>query len=102
MLVDDRPLGPVLCYAWNHYRPARPEAQLCLEQKPPFRINFIAYNADRSVLSESGWHGCWFLDVCTTTRRNQRKGDRIITLQGFRYRGMEAPWTHNNFNLYLK
>ena len=104
MLTDDRPLGPVLCYDWKHHKPARPEAQLCLEQTAPFRINFIAYNADRSTLSESGWHGCWFLDVCkmTSPRRNQRGGDRIITLQGFRYMGMAAPWTHNNFKLYLK
>ena len=103
MLVDDHPLGDVLCYAWNHYRPARPEAQLCLEQSPPFRINFITHNADRSVLSESGWHGRWNVDVCTTSnsRHNQKKGDRIMTLFGFRYLGIAAPWTHNNFQLYL-
>lgn len=86
MLVDDHPLCDVLCYASNHYRPPRLEAQLCLELPRPHRINFITYSADRSVQSESGWHGRRSQDVCTRTiaRQTQKGGDRIITLSGFR------------------
>ena len=94
------PLGPVLCYSWWHEWPRRPEAVLCLEQKTPFRLNFIQYTDDGKKFSESGWIGQWSEDVCTQTviRRQkviQEAGGHIITLMGLHYRGLYADWYHN-------
>ena len=98
------PLGPVLCYSWWHEWPRRPEAVLCLEQKTPFRLNFIQYTDDGKKFSESGWIGQWSEDVCTQTviRRQkviQEAGDRIITLMGLRCSGLYAHWYHNELTL---
>ena len=101
------PLGPVLCYSWWHEWPRRPEAVLCLEQKTPFRLNFIQYTDDGKKFSESGWIGQWYEDVCTETVRRRGKyqyeaGDHIITLMGLRYSGMFSDWFHNELTLLKK
>ena len=102
------PLGEAICYTWEHIRPRRPEAVLCLEQTAPFNINFIQLTSDGNVYSESGWHGSWTRDVCTRTRKIGRHGpwqharDEIITLQGLRYKGLDADWTHYDFTLARK
>ena len=101
------PLGPVLCYSWWHFVPHRPEAVLCLEQKTPFRLNFIQYTDDGNKYSESGWTGQWSEDVCTQTviRRQkvlQEAGDHRITLMGLRYSGMFSGWFHDNLTLVKK
>ena len=101
------PLGPVLCYSWWHERPRRPEAVLCLEQKTPFRLNFIQYTDDGNKFSESGWIGKWYADVCTQTVKRGRQvvhepGDSIITLMGLRYSGMYSDWFHNELTLLKK
>ena len=101
------PLGPVLCYSWWHERPRRPEAVLCLEQKSPFRLNFIQYTDDGDKFSESGWIGKWYEDVCTQTVKRGRQvvhepGDSIITLMGLRYSGMYSDWFHNELTLLKK
>ena len=98
------PLGPVLCYSWWHEWPRRPEAVLCLEQKNPFRLNFIQYTDDGKKFSESGWIGQWSEDVCTQTMIRRQKviqeaGDHIITLMGLHYRGLYADWYHNELTL---
>ena len=101
------PLGPVLCYSWWHFAPHRPEAVLCLEQKTPFRLNFIQYTDDGNKYSESEWTGQWSEDVCTQTviRRQkvlQEAGDHRITLMGLRYSGMFSEWFHDNLTLVKK
>ena len=48
------------------------------------------------------WPGVWFEDVCQVTRRvkrwcrkGQTKGDKRLTLNGFRYLGLDGKWWHN-------
>ena len=102
------PLGPVLCYIWEHFRPERPEAILCLEQTAPFQMNFIQLTSGGNLYTESGWHGSWTRDVCTRTRKIgrhgpwQHAGDEIITLQELRYKGLDVDWTHYDFTLVRK
>ena len=99
------PLGPVVCYEWEH--PGRLRAVLCLEQRAPFRINFITYLSayevtPSSVRTESGWHGQWFEQVCRTAvhaknrrRRLETAEGRQIALRGVCFLGMDTDWPHD-------
>ena len=99
------PLGAVKSYKWQHA--GRPDALLFLEQEFPFRINFQTFDENVQMRTESGWHGTHGKNTCTEdivvkTRCRPRgflaaqKGDVRITLDGFRYLGMDAEWTHNS------
>ena len=63
--ISPLPLGEVLELKWRHK--GREDAAILLEQAFPHRLNFISYNADGSIESESGWHGRWFRDTSTAT-----------------------------------
>ena len=102
-MVSAAPLGPVVCYDWLHE--GRAPAILIRETTNPCRVLFRSYDANGAVLSDSGWHGTSSQDKCTTsmtyrTRRGrtitQTEGDMHITLDAFRYAGMDAEWTRNN------
>ena len=108
-MVCAAPLGPVDCYEWFHE--GRASAELFLEKTVPFRIFFRTFDGHGVVQSESGWHGSWYQDVCTgsITYRNrcggtyiQTAGDIKLTLDGFRYLGMDAEWTHNDMTFEKK
>ena len=108
-MVCAAPLGPVDCYEWFHE--GRAPAELFLEKTPPRRIFFRYYDGHGVVQSESGWHGIWSQDVCMTSRtwrdrqgvsHTQTAGDMEITLDGFRYSGMDAEWTHDNMTFEKK
>ena len=108
-MVCAAPLGPVDCYEWLHE--GRASAELFLEKTHPWRICFRSYDGHGVVQSESGWHGIWSQDVCMTSRtwrdrqgvsHTQTAGDMEITLDGFRYSGMDAEWTHDNMKFVKK
>ena len=48
-LVSVTPLGPVEIYGWNHI--GRVTCYLCLEQTPPYRIDYLHMNPDGTVPS---------------------------------------------------
>ena len=108
-MVCAAPLGPVDCYEWLHE--GRAPAELFLERTLPRRIFFRNSDGNGNVRSESGWHGLWCQDVCTTSMRFRNRGggssiqtagDMSITLDGFRYSGMDAEWTHDNMTFEKK
>ena len=108
-MVCAAPLGPWDCYEWLHE--GRAPAELFLERTLPRRIFFRYHDGHGVMQSESGWHGIWSQDVCTTSMRCRNRhgrssiqtaGDMSITLDGFRYSGMDAVWTHNNMTFYKK
>jgi hypothetical protein len=94
-------LGPVICYEWLHASRAR--AVLCLEQRSPFRMNFIQYADDGvTIVSESGWHGMWTDAICRQTRGRtdkhpnaQNAGGHKFSLTAFHYLGYDANWFHD-------
>ena len=110
-MVSAHPLGPVHCYEWLHE--GRASAMLFLEESYPWRIFFRTFFDDQftNVRSESGWHGRWFQDVCrsSTTSRNRlgvvhttTAGDMHLSLDGFRYLGMDAEWAHDEMTFEKK
>ena len=108
-MVCAAPLGPIDCYTWLHE--GRPSAELFLEKTHPWRIFFRTYDGHGVVQSESGWHGTHSQDVCMTSRtwcdrqgvpHTRTAGDMEITLDGFRYSGMDAEWTHDTMEFVKK
>ena len=99
----------VQAYVWQHA--GREHAELLLEEDFPCRIYFTLFDEDGSVLYESGWHGYHSTKKYTVARAQTKSkfrprnhipfelGDTILTLDGFRYIGMESDWTHNNLQL---
>ena len=78
-----------------------------MEEKFPRRIHLTLYNEDGTAEWESGWHGIAGKDICNTqvakpknkfkpreSRINCDIGDEIISLDGFRFTGTDAEWTH--------
>ena len=95
------PMGPVDRYDWRHEGRAR--AILWRDTRNPRRVLFRSYGANGAVLSNSGWHGTSSEDTCTTSLEyttrlgrvhTQTVGDKLFTLDGFCYAGMDGEWTH--------
>ena len=55
--------------------------------RSPFRIRFVAPQYG----SDSGWHG-----VCYRREQTPYSSEVTLTLNGFRFSGLAADWTHDN------
>ena len=99
------PVSSVKAYVWQHI--GRADGQLLVEEQFPRRIHFTLYDEGGAVQWESGWHGIAGKDTCTRqvskpkskTRPRQSRlvydiGTVIISLDAFRFTGMESDWFH--------
>ena len=108
-VVNAAPLGPVTAYSYLHA--GREPAILFVEtrllffllscvgeghvlllvvsftSRSPFRIRFVAPQYG----SDSGWHG-----VCYRREQTPYSSEVTLTLNGFRFSGLAADWTHDN------
>ena len=108
-MVCAAPVGPVVRYDWLHE--GRAPAILIRDTTNPCRVLFRSYDANGAVLSDSGWHGTSSEDTCTTSMEyttrlgrvhTQTKGDKLFTLDGFCYAGMDEEWRHETMEFEKK